>query len=45
MGLLLQFRAIPSPRRLHDAHHRLATGMDVNVLHGDLLLAFAAMLD
>jgi hypothetical protein len=22
--LILQFRAIPAPRRLHDAHHRLA---------------------
>jgi hypothetical protein len=43
MGLILQFRAIPAPRRPDHAHHRLPTGMDVDVLHSDLLLAFAAV--
>src|SRR5262249_40677595 len=37
------FARIPTPRRLHDAHHRLAVGMDVNVLHRNLLLALAAV--
>ena len=43
MGLILRFRAIPAPRRLHDAHHCLPAGMDVDVLHGHLLLALAAV--
>jgi hypothetical protein len=43
MGLILRFRAIPTPRRLHHAHHRLTTGMNVDVLDRDLLLALAAV--
>lgn len=43
MGLILRFSAIPTPRRLHNADHRLTAGMNVDVLDRDLLLAFAAM--
>ncbi len=38
---ILKFRAIPASLGLHDAHHRLPARMDV--LHSDLLLAFAAV--
>jgi hypothetical protein len=31
------------PRRLHDAHHRLPTGMDVDVLHSHFCWALAAV--
>ena len=43
MGLILQPSAIPGPRRLDEAHHRLPAGMHVNVLHRHLLLATAAL--
>jgi hypothetical protein len=43
MGLVLQFRAIPGPRHPDHTHHRLTTGMHVNVLHRHLLLALATM--
>jgi hypothetical protein len=36
MASILKFGAFPAPR-LHDAHHRLAAVMDVNVLHRHLL--------
>ncbi|MGE0775513.1 MAG: hypothetical protein AB7L36_10825 [Sphingomonadaceae bacterium] len=42
-GLILRFRAFPTPRRLHHAHHSLPAGMDVDVLHRNLLLALAAV--
>jgi hypothetical protein len=35
MGLILQFRAIPTLRRLHDAHQSLPARMNVNVLISD----------
>ena len=41
--LILQFRAIPTPRRLDDADDRLRPGMDVDVLNRNLLLTLAAM--
>jgi hypothetical protein len=34
---------IPTPRRSNDADHRLPARVDVDVLHGHLLLALAAM--
>ena len=43
MASILKFRPIPTSRRLYDADHHLATRMDVNVLHSDLLLALAPM--
>jgi hypothetical protein len=43
MGLILKFRATPSPRGTDHANDSLATGMHVDVLHGHLLLAVAAM--
>jgi hypothetical protein len=43
MGLILQFRATPSPRGLDHADDSLAAGMHVDVLHSHLLLALAAM--
>jgi hypothetical protein len=43
MGLILRFRAFPTPRRLDHPHHRLPAGMDVDMLHRDLLLALAAV--
>ena len=43
MGLIPYFRSIPTPRGLDHANHCLAARMDVDVLHRDLLLAFAAM--
>jgi hypothetical protein len=36
-------RAIPTPLRLDDTYNSLPTGVDVDVLHGHLLLAFAAV--
>jgi hypothetical protein len=43
MGLILWFRAIPTPRGLDYADHRLPAGMDVDVLYRHLLLALAAV--
>jgi hypothetical protein len=43
MGLILRFPAIPTPRGLDRADHRLPARVDVNVLDSDLLLALAAM--
>ena len=45
MGLILQLDAIPDPRSLDEAHHRLTTGMNVNVLHRHLVLALAGAPD
>ena len=43
MASILKFRPIPTSRRLYDADHRLATGMDVDVLYRHLLLTLAAV--
>jgi hypothetical protein len=43
MGLILQICRTPAPWGLDYTHNRLATGVHVNVLHRDLLLAFASM--
>src|SRR5690348_7429303 len=43
MGLFLRFRMITSPRVLDRADHRLATGVNVDVLDSDFLLALATM--
>ena len=43
MGLILQFRVDPHPPGPEHADHRLPAGMDVDVLHGDLLLPLAAV--
>jgi hypothetical protein len=43
MGLILKFWVSPSPRGPDHADDSLATGMHVDVLHRDLLLALAAM--
>jgi hypothetical protein len=42
MAFFLVFRCNPSPRG-NRSHNRLAARMDVHVLDGHLLLAFAAM--
>src|SRR5215210_8624748 len=43
MGLILRICAIPTPLGLDSAHHCLATGVHMNVLHRNLLLTLAAM--
>ena len=43
MGLILQFRATPSPRGPDHADDSLAARMHVDVLHSHLLLALAAI--
>ena len=43
MGLILQFESIPSPGGLDGANHRLSSGVNVDVLDRDLLLALAAI--
>jgi hypothetical protein len=43
MGLILKFRATPSPRGPDHADDSLAAGMHVDVLHHHLLLALTAM--
>jgi len=43
MGLILRLRSIPSPRGLDHANYCLAPGVHVDMLHGNLLLALAAM--
>jgi hypothetical protein len=43
MRLVLDFGTIPSPRRPDHAHRRLTAGMNVDMLHRHLLLAFAAV--
>jgi hypothetical protein len=43
MGLFLKFRVMTSPRVLDRADHRLTTGVNVDVLDSDFLLALASM--
>ena len=43
MGLFLRFRCEPSPPALDIADDGLTALVDVDVLHRDLLLAFAAV--
>jgi hypothetical protein len=43
MGLILRFRSIPTPRGLDHTDHRLPTGVHMDVLDRDLLLAFASV--
>ena len=43
MGLILRFRAIPTPRGLDHADDSLPASMDMDVLDRDLLLALAAV--
>jgi hypothetical protein len=43
MGLILQLRAIPGPRRPDHALHRLPARMNVDMLHDHPLLALAAV--
>jgi hypothetical protein len=43
MGLTLWFLSIPTPRRPNYPDHRLPAGMDVDVLHRDLLLTLPAV--
>ena len=42
-GSFLRLLVIPTPRCPHHTHNRLPTGMDVDMLDRDFLLAFAAM--
>jgi hypothetical protein len=42
-GLFLRFRVIPSPRCADDADHSLPARVDMDMLHGHLLLALVAM--
>jgi hypothetical protein len=44
MGLILFSLRLPTPRRLDNADHRLATGVNMDMLHGDFLLTLAAVL-
>jgi hypothetical protein len=43
MGLTLLFRSYPAPGPLHVADNGLPAFVDVDVLHRDFLLAFAAV--
>jgi hypothetical protein len=43
MGLIIQLGAIPAPRRLDEANHRLPAGMNVDMLDRHLLLAPVAV--
>ena len=43
MGLILKFRAIPTPRCLDNSDHRLPAGMYVDMFDRHLLLTFAAV--
>lgn len=43
MGLILRFRLAPAPRSFNHPDDCLSSGMHVDVLHCDLLLALAAV--